>query len=76
VSTTDDRARPETGTYVDAQSSRAFVGLRSRFRGWVFPVTVAFLAWYLLYVVMSAWARIGSAVGVQAASSRLPSQVA
>lgn len=43
--------------YVTAQESLPFVGLRRRFRNWVFPVTVAFMAWYLLYVVLSAWAR-------------------
>ena len=30
-----------------------FAELRRRYRGFVFPATVAFLAWYLLYVVMS-----------------------
>lgn len=33
-----------------------FVELRSRYRGFVFPATVAFLSWYLLYVLMSNWA--------------------
>jgi uncharacterized membrane protein (DUF485 family) len=33
-----------------------FTELRKRYRGFVFPATVAFLAWYLLYVVMSMWA--------------------
>src|SRR6478609_6403543 len=33
-----------------------FAELRSRYRGFVFPWTVAFLSWYLLYVVMSNWA--------------------
>jgi uncharacterized membrane protein (DUF485 family) len=33
-----------------------FVSLRRLYRGFVFPATVAFLAWYLLYVVMSNWA--------------------
>ena len=30
--------------------------LRRRYRGFVFPATVAFLSWYLLYVVMCNWA--------------------
>jgi len=30
--------------------------LRKAFRGFAFPVTVAFLVWYLLYVVLSAFA--------------------
>jgi uncharacterized membrane protein (DUF485 family) len=33
-----------------------FTELRRRYRGFVFPWTVAFLSWYLLYVVMSNWA--------------------
>ena len=33
-----------------------FKELRSRFRRFVFPATVAFLSWYLLYVVLSNWA--------------------
>ena len=42
--------------YVELQESAEFVELRSRFRGFVFPATVAFMTWYLLYVVMSNWA--------------------
>jgi uncharacterized membrane protein (DUF485 family) len=34
-----------------------FVELRRRYRSFVFPMTVAFLTWYLLYVVLSAYAR-------------------
>ncbi|CAB4716803.1 MAG: DUF485 domain-containing protein [Actinobacteria bacterium] len=33
-----------------------FAQLRKLYRGFVFPATVAFLAWYLLYVAMSNWA--------------------
>lgn len=33
-----------------------FLELRRLYRGFVFPATVAFLTWYLLYVVMSNWA--------------------
>jgi uncharacterized membrane protein (DUF485 family) len=33
-----------------------FAELRRLYRGFVFPATVAFLSWYLLYVVMSNWA--------------------
>jgi uncharacterized membrane protein (DUF485 family) len=39
------------------QGSPEFQELRKRFRGWAFPMTAAFLAWYLLYVVLSGWAR-------------------
>ncbi|RJL30470.1 DUF485 domain-containing protein [Bailinhaonella thermotolerans] len=38
-------------------SDPRFAELRSRFRRFAFPMTVAFLLWYLLYVVLSAYAR-------------------
>jgi uncharacterized membrane protein (DUF485 family) len=60
VSTTDprgrERPRPEV-TDLEVQASSDFQELRRRFRGWVFPMTVVFLSWYLLYVVASGWAR-------------------
>jgi uncharacterized membrane protein (DUF485 family) len=43
--------------YVAVQESGEFAGLRKALRSFVFPMTVAFLAWYLLYVVLSAYAR-------------------
>lgn len=42
--------------YVELHESDEFVELRRRFRSFVFPATVAFLVWYLLYVLMSNWA--------------------
>lgn len=33
-----------------------FRSLRKRYRGFAIPWTVAFLVWYLLYVVLSNWA--------------------
>ncbi|GAA1255195.1 DUF485 domain-containing protein [Sphaerisporangium rubeum] len=39
------------------QASSEFQELRRRYRSWAFPVTVAFLVWYLLYVILSAFAR-------------------
>jgi uncharacterized membrane protein (DUF485 family) len=43
--------------YVEVQQSEEFSRLRAALRGFVFPMTVAFFLWYLLYVVMSAYAR-------------------
>lgn len=43
--------------YEHVQESPDFRELRSRFRRFAFPMTIAFLAWYLLYVVLSGWAR-------------------
>ena len=56
----DDTPRPgRSATIRSTTASHAtpeFAQLRSRYRGFVIPATVAFLAWYLLYVVMSNWA--------------------
>nr|WP_233159688.1 DUF485 domain-containing protein [Actinophytocola xanthii] len=38
------------------QESAEFTQLRKRLRGFVFPMTAAFLAWYLLYVLLSDYA--------------------
>ncbi|MFA1546858.1 DUF485 domain-containing protein [Actinomadura chokoriensis] len=47
-----------TGTvYERFQGSAEFQELRLRFRRFAFPMTAAFLSWYLLYVVLSGWAR-------------------
>jgi uncharacterized membrane protein (DUF485 family) len=43
--------------YERFQGTEEFQGLRRRFRRFAFPMTVGFLAWYLLYVVLSGWAR-------------------
>jgi uncharacterized membrane protein (DUF485 family) len=42
--------------YAELHQTEEFAQLRRRFRGFVFPATVAFMVWYLLYVVMSNWA--------------------
>ena len=42
--------------YDELHASTEFEQLRRRYRGFVFPATVAFLTWYLLYVVLSNWA--------------------
>ncbi|WP_245993451.1 DUF485 domain-containing protein [Nocardioides immobilis] len=42
--------------YDELHASAEFVELRRRYRSFVFPATVAFLSWYLLYVVLSNWA--------------------
>ena len=42
--------------YERLRETAEFEELRRRFRRFVFPATVAFLSWYLLYVFMSMWA--------------------
>jgi uncharacterized membrane protein (DUF485 family) len=43
--------------FLEVQQSEDFVRLRKALRSFVFPMTIAFLAWYTLYVVLSAYAR-------------------
>jgi uncharacterized membrane protein (DUF485 family) len=57
VSTTDQSPPPTPGTdWTEVQDSAEFTELRRRLRNWVFPMTIAFLAWYLLYVLLSDYA--------------------
>ncbi|HEY0401351.1 MAG TPA: DUF485 domain-containing protein [Blastococcus sp.] len=42
--------------YLAAQNSAEFVELKRRFRRFAFPMTVAFLVWYLLFVLLSTYA--------------------
>jgi uncharacterized membrane protein (DUF485 family) len=51
-----EQSNPGT-VYQRFQGSTEFQELRRRFRRFAFPMTAAFLAWYLLYVVLSGWAR-------------------
>ena len=51
-----DQAGRHDPIYDELHDSADFVELRRRFRAFVFPATFAFLAWYLLFVVMSNWA--------------------
>lgn len=48
---------PSTEAYLAMEQDPRFVELRRRFRAFAFPMTVAFLVWYLVYVLMSAYAR-------------------
>lgn len=48
---------PDGATISALVDDPRFVDLRRRFRVFVFPMTAAFLAWYLLYVVLSGYAR-------------------
>jgi len=56
----DASTRPpaqELSSFAAIQEQPDFAELRHRLRSFVFPMTVAFLAWYLLYVLCSAFAR-------------------
>lgn len=61
-------AHPTTSeTYLAVQRSEEFADLRRRFRGFVFPTTAFFLAWYFLYVLLSIFAP--SLMGTKVAGS-------
>lgn len=47
---------PFEARYIAVQKSPEFQDLRSRYRGWVFPVTAISLLWYFLYVLLSTYA--------------------
>ncbi|MFN8213806.1 MAG: DUF485 domain-containing protein [Candidatus Nanopelagicales bacterium] len=47
---------PDPEAYVKAQRSPQFQELRKRYRGFSFPMTVAFLVWYFAFVLMSVFA--------------------
>ena len=48
--------RSEHPIYEELHDAPDFEDLRRRYRRFAIPWTVAFLAWYLLYVIMSNWA--------------------
>ncbi|GAA2416131.1 hypothetical protein GCM10010191_28150 [Actinomadura vinacea] len=47
----------DDAAFAQMNQSPEFQRLKSTFRRFVFPMTAAFLIWYLLYVVLSAYAR-------------------
>lgn len=51
-----DHARRHDPVYDTLHETPEFARLRSAYRSFAFPATVAFLTWYLLYVVMCNWA--------------------
>lgn len=51
-----EQAHRHDPLYERLHATEEFTDLKRRHGGFVLPFTVAFLAWYLLYVVMSNWA--------------------
>ncbi|MER5492720.1 DUF485 domain-containing protein [Streptomyces sp. LE64] len=47
---------PSTEEFLAVQESAEFAELRRSYRSFAFPLTVAFIAWYLLYVLLSNYA--------------------
>jgi uncharacterized membrane protein (DUF485 family) len=56
VSEPEERRLLTPEEYRAAQQSPEFIELKRRFRRFAFPMTVAFLAWYLAYVLLSTYA--------------------
>ena len=60
MTTTGDRSATYAGgglTYAEVQDSDEFQGLKRTLRRFIFPATVLFLAWYVLYILLTAYAR-------------------
>ncbi|WP_406107702.1 DUF485 domain-containing protein [Streptomyces sp. NBC_01003] len=49
-------APPSTEEFIAEQESAEFAELRHAHRSFAFPLTVAFITWYLLYVLLSNYA--------------------
>jgi len=55
--TTEVPAQSSTERYLAVQQSAEFGRLRTTLRRFVFPATAGFFLWYLVYVLLSAYAR-------------------
>ncbi|MFJ3668749.1 DUF485 domain-containing protein [Streptomyces sp. NPDC090106] len=53
---TEQHQLPSTEEFTEVQQSAEFGELRRSYRNFAFPLTVAFIAWYLLYVLLSNYA--------------------
>ncbi|AJF64502.1 DUF485 domain-containing protein [Streptomyces vietnamensis] len=49
-------ASPTTEQFIEVQEGEEFGELRRTYRSFAFPLTLAFIAWYLLYVLLSNYA--------------------
>jgi uncharacterized membrane protein (DUF485 family) len=47
----------ENDTYAAIAAEPDFAALRSSYRRFAFPATIAFMAWYITYVICNNWAR-------------------
>lgn len=50
------RRVPSRDEFVEASHTPEFQQLRKNFRGFAFPMTIAFLVWYFLFVLLSTYA--------------------
>ncbi|MGW1022762.1 DUF485 domain-containing protein [Streptomyces sp. NPDC002577] len=49
-------ATPSAEDFIEVQESAEFGELRRSYRSFAFPLTIAFIAWYLVYVLLSNYA--------------------
>jgi uncharacterized membrane protein (DUF485 family) len=56
VTVSNDARTQQEDAYLALQTTPEFQELRRKFRGFVFPTTAFFLAWYFLYVLLSMFA--------------------
>lgn len=56
-------AQPTTNQFAEVQRSAEFGELRRAHRSFAFPLTIGFIAWYLLYVLLSNYA--GGFMGIK-----------
>ncbi|WP_229119677.1 DUF485 domain-containing protein [Enemella evansiae] len=47
---------PTSEAFLEVARSSEFTDLRSRFRRFAFPMTIFFILWYLVYVLLSCYA--------------------
>ncbi|MGP4010485.1 DUF485 domain-containing protein [Streptomyces sp. 4N124] len=63
----EEHQLPSTEEFVEVQESAEFGELRRSYRSFAFPLTVGFIAWYLLYVLLSNYA--GDFMGTKVAGN-------
>jgi len=51
------RGRSDSQSYSDLAADPGFAELKRRYRRFAIPATIAFLVWYVTYVVCNNWAR-------------------
>ena len=53
----DGSAARDRDVYREFAAREDFIELRRRYRAFAFPATIAFMVWYVTYVVCNNWAR-------------------
>lgn len=51
------KREPTRDEFVEASRTPEFAQLRKNFRGFAFPMTIAFLVWYFAFVLLSTYAQ-------------------